>query len=102
LADWEAYEAAKQKLIPNLTLSSPAQRYGEREHALSARPRDNGTRKGQLMFAMDALLRFSRVLTYWFLGGKTENQAPDYDLQSRIAEPLFRECQTRNLLPDDH
>jgi len=28
------------------------------EYAFSARPWDNGTRKGQLMFAMDALLRF--------------------------------------------
>jgi len=27
LADWEAYEAARQKLIPNLSLSSPAARY---------------------------------------------------------------------------
>jgi uncharacterized protein len=26
-ADWEAYEAARQKLIPNLSLSSPAARY---------------------------------------------------------------------------
>jgi hypothetical protein len=28
------------------------------EYAFSARPWDNGTRKGQLMFAVDALLRF--------------------------------------------
>jgi hypothetical protein len=28
------------------------------EYAFSARPWDNGTRKGQLMLAMDALLRF--------------------------------------------
>ena len=28
------------------------------EYAFSARPWDNGTRKGQLMFAMDALMRF--------------------------------------------
>lgn len=27
IADWEAYEAARQKLIPNLSLSSPAARY---------------------------------------------------------------------------
>jgi hypothetical protein len=27
LADWEAYEAARQRLIPNLTRSSPAARY---------------------------------------------------------------------------
>jgi uncharacterized protein len=27
MADWEAYEAARQKLIPNLSLSSPAARY---------------------------------------------------------------------------
>ena len=27
LADWEVYEAARQKLIPNLSLSSPAARY---------------------------------------------------------------------------
>lgn len=27
LADWEAYEAARQKLIPNLSLGSPAARY---------------------------------------------------------------------------
>jgi hypothetical protein len=28
------------------------------EYALSTRPWDNGARKGQLMFAMDAILRF--------------------------------------------
>jgi hypothetical protein len=28
------------------------------EYAFSAQPWDNGTRKGQLMFAMDALMRF--------------------------------------------
>ena len=28
-AEWEAYEAARQKMIPNLSLSSPAARYGE-------------------------------------------------------------------------
>jgi hypothetical protein len=33
----------------------PEARY---EDPFSARPWDNGTRKGQLMFAMDALLRF--------------------------------------------
>jgi len=27
IADWEAYEAAREKLIPNLSLSSPAPRY---------------------------------------------------------------------------
>jgi NAD(P)-dependent dehydrogenase (short-subunit alcohol dehydrogenase family) len=27
-SDWEAYEAARQKLIPNLSRSSPALRYG--------------------------------------------------------------------------
>ena len=27
IGDWEAYEAARQKLIPNLSLSSPAERY---------------------------------------------------------------------------
>ena len=27
LADWEAYEAARQHLIPKLSLSSPAERY---------------------------------------------------------------------------
>ena len=27
LADWEAYEAARQKLIPNLSLRTPAARY---------------------------------------------------------------------------
>jgi short-subunit dehydrogenase len=27
-ADWEAYEAARQNMIPNLSLSSPAARYG--------------------------------------------------------------------------
>jgi len=27
LTDWDAYEAARQKLIPNLSLSSPAERY---------------------------------------------------------------------------
>jgi len=27
IADWEAYEAAREKLIPNLSLSSPARRY---------------------------------------------------------------------------
>ena len=33
LADWEAYEAARQKLIPNLSRSSPAARYrATREH----------------------------------------------------------------------
>jgi short-subunit dehydrogenase len=28
IADWEAYEAARQKMIPKLSLSSPAARYG--------------------------------------------------------------------------
>ena len=28
VSDWEAYEAARQKLIPNLSRSSPAPRYG--------------------------------------------------------------------------
>jgi len=28
IADWEAYEAARQKMIPKLSLSSPALRYG--------------------------------------------------------------------------
>jgi uncharacterized protein len=28
IADWEAYEAARQNMIPNLSLSSPAARYG--------------------------------------------------------------------------
>jgi short-subunit dehydrogenase len=28
IADWNAYEAARQKMIPNLSLSSPALRYG--------------------------------------------------------------------------
>jgi uncharacterized protein len=28
LAQWEAYEAARQRMIPNLSLSSPAARYG--------------------------------------------------------------------------
>jgi short-subunit dehydrogenase len=28
IAQWEAYEAARQKMIPNLSLSSPAARYG--------------------------------------------------------------------------
>jgi len=28
LADWQAYEAARQKLLPKLSLSSPAARYG--------------------------------------------------------------------------
>jgi hypothetical protein len=28
LADWEAYEAARQNLRPKLSLSSPAGRYG--------------------------------------------------------------------------
>jgi len=27
IADWEAYEAARQRLIPNLSLSAPAARY---------------------------------------------------------------------------
>ncbi len=27
-ADWDAYEAARQKMLPNLSLSSPAERYG--------------------------------------------------------------------------
>jgi short-subunit dehydrogenase len=30
IAQWEAYEAARQKMIPNLSLSSPAARYGVR------------------------------------------------------------------------
>jgi len=34
LADWETYEAARQKLIPNLSLGSPAARY----RATSERP----------------------------------------------------------------
>jgi short-subunit dehydrogenase len=28
IAQWEAYEAARQKMIPNLSLSLPAARYG--------------------------------------------------------------------------
>ena len=32
VADWKAYETARQKLFPNLSLSSPAARY----HATSA------------------------------------------------------------------
>jgi short-subunit dehydrogenase len=28
ISEWEAYEAARQKMIPNLSLSSPAARYG--------------------------------------------------------------------------
>jgi len=28
IADWEAYEAARQNMIPKLSLSSPAVRYG--------------------------------------------------------------------------
>jgi uncharacterized protein len=28
VADWEAYESARQKMIPKLSLSSPAVRYG--------------------------------------------------------------------------
>jgi len=35
--------------------TDPEARY---EYAFSARPSDNGTRKGQLIFAMDAFLRF--------------------------------------------
>jgi uncharacterized protein len=27
VADWEAYEAARQKMIPELSLSTPAARY---------------------------------------------------------------------------
>jgi len=30
MADWEAYEAARQNLIPNLSLTSPAARYNVR------------------------------------------------------------------------
>ena len=30
VADWDAYEAARQTLIPNLSLSSPAARYQSR------------------------------------------------------------------------
>jgi short-subunit dehydrogenase len=29
IAEWDAYEAARQKMFPNLSLSSPAARYGE-------------------------------------------------------------------------
>src|SRR5215510_5043661 len=28
IADWDAFESARQKLIPNLSLGSPAPRYG--------------------------------------------------------------------------
>jgi short-subunit dehydrogenase len=28
IAEWEAYEAARQSMIPKLSLSSPAARYG--------------------------------------------------------------------------
>jgi hypothetical protein len=28
MADWEAYEAARQKMLPNLSRSAPAERYG--------------------------------------------------------------------------
>ena len=28
IADWEVYEAARQNMIPKLSLSSPAPRYG--------------------------------------------------------------------------
>ena len=30
MADWEAYEAARQKMIPNLSMSVPASRYNLR------------------------------------------------------------------------
>jgi len=30
MADWEAYEAARQKMIPNLSLSAAAERYNVR------------------------------------------------------------------------
>lgn len=29
MADWQAYEAARQKLMPNLSLKTPAARYRE-------------------------------------------------------------------------
>jgi uncharacterized protein len=29
IAEWDAYEAARQKMFPHLSLSSPAARYGE-------------------------------------------------------------------------
>jgi hypothetical protein len=38
-----------------LISTRPEARY---EYAYSARPWDNGTRRGQLMFAIDAILRF--------------------------------------------
>jgi hypothetical protein len=39
----------------DLISTRPEVRY---EHAFSARPYDNGRRQGQLMFAIDAILRF--------------------------------------------
>jgi short-subunit dehydrogenase len=37
ISQWEAYEAARQKMIPNLSLSSPAARYGVRVEQGGAR-----------------------------------------------------------------
>ena len=44
-----------QGMVNELVFGRPEARY---EYAFSARPWDNGARKGQLMFAMDTLLRF--------------------------------------------
>jgi hypothetical protein len=33
VADWQAYEAARQKLIPNLSLRAPAARYRQAAHS---------------------------------------------------------------------
>ncbi len=38
VADWDAYEGARQKMIPNLSLSSPAKRYYERVEELNQVP----------------------------------------------------------------
>ena len=37
-ADWEAYEAARQKLLPNLSRKTAAARYGARRGVTASRP----------------------------------------------------------------
>ena len=54
-SETSAPQEPKRRALNELVSVRPEVRY---EHAFSARPWDNGTRKGQLMFAMDALLHF--------------------------------------------
>ena len=52
---YESWTVGVSHRFNDLISTRPEVRY---EYAFSARPYDNGTRKGQLMFAIDTILRF--------------------------------------------